>query len=344
MKYYEEDYVSPTVKKLVSILNVTLVDRDVANFIYKLNRINISESKITTMRQATSKEALAWSEELEKMNLANSVYALSTKKPKERMAIGIDEGKVHIRNAKRNMSTKRYERYWKNVKFGVCYEFDENGKKSGESKYTAEIDIKLNEFGRLMRELLIKNDYLFSKHKITLSDGAIGYNEFLQNLVGNAVHILDAMHLKEHLWILGKSLFPDLPNGQHSELAEAFVDKSYHLLKTSGFEVFIKYIKKNKPKRKNAKLWKREINYFDKNKNRLDYPYYIKLHYPLGSGVVEGGIKYVCNKRLKNGSACWRVEHVNGLLKLRIIWFNGYFDDFWSWRKKYYSTKYKWYA
>ena len=96
--------------------------------------------------------------------------------------------------------------------------------------------------------------------------------------------------------------------------------------------------------KKNKKLWEREINYFYKNETRLDYPYYIKMNYPIGSGVVEGSIKYVCNKRLKNGSPCWLLKNVSGLLKLRIIWFNNYYNEFWNWRKEKNKKKILWRA
>ncbi len=62
----------------------------------------------------------------------------------------------------------------------------------------------------------------------------------------------------------------------------------------------------------------------------MDYSTYIKMNLPIGSGVIESAIKYICNKRLKNNSACRLIKSVRDLLKLRIIWFNNYFDDFWE--------------
>ena len=77
--------------------------------------------------------------------------------------------------------------------------------------------------------------------------------------------------------------------------------------------------------------------------DRMDYPTYIKLNPSIGSGVIESVIKYDCNKRLKNNNARWLIESVRGLLKLRIIWFNNYFDDFWKFMsnklKKQYELK-----
>ncbi len=60
----------------------------------------------------------------------------------------------------------------------------------------------------------------------------------------------------------------------------------------------------------------------------MDYPTYIKLGLPLGSGVIEGAIKFLCNKRFKHNSAAWILKNVKGLLKLRIAWYNNDFDDF----------------
>ena len=251
-------------------------------------------------------------------------------------AIGLDEGKVLIRSATVDEVTGKYDRKWRNVKFGVGYPFDENGKKDGFAQYTAEVACVLNEFEKPFKELIMRTGFLLADNQAALSDGGNGYDTFLEQNCPNAIRILDAYHLKEHIWVLAKLLYKDNPDGTPAKNAIDFVALQYETLKEKGFKNFITSIQifKADIKRNQIALWEKEINYFMKNENRLDYPLYIQKKLPLGSGVVEGGIKHICNKRLKLGSACWLLKNANGILKLRIVWFNNNSNEFWNWRDK----------
>ncbi len=343
MKYYEEDFTSPAVKRLLGILAITLSDNETNKYIFELLDINISPSKITDIRQQLSQKAITWYEEMENKNLTCSIKEFENAGG-ERMVMGIDEGKVNIRSEEKNSENGKHDREWKNIKFVACYEIDENGNKDSETKYGGNIEIPLEKFGKEVRELMVKTGYLFAETQVTISDGANGYYNFLKNKAGSAIHILDAIHLKEHLWELGRSLYPELEEGKPSDLAWAFVESGYKLLKEKGYNEFITYVKKNKPRRKDKKTWDRNIQYFENNKERLNYPEYIRQGLPLGSGIIEGGIKYVCNKRLKNGSPSWLLKNAKGLLKLRIIWFNDYYDEYCNWRKNHLLLKKQWLA
>jgi len=262
-----------------------------------------------------------------------------------RLAFGLDEGKVHIRSKEKKKETNKYEYYWMNVKLGIVYPFDENGNKCGSSLQIAEIEKKMCEFKESdLKKLLSLSKYEKANDKITLSDGALGYIKLLKDICPNSYHILDAMHLKEHMWILAKLIYPD-ENGKTSPKAEKFVNYNYEILKEKGVLNLLTSLNIDKPKakcsKKKLKIWNREINYIKNNISRLDYPEYIIKKFPLGSGVVESSIKYVCNKRLKNGSPIWLLESVNGLLKLRIIYFNKFYDDFWLFRKNKLKRKFK---
>ena len=97
---------------------------------------------------------------------------------------------------------------------------------------------------------------------------------------------------------------------------------------------------KGKGVKNKLKIWNREFAYIEKNKHRMDYPDYIKRNFPIGSGVIERAIKLICNKRLKQSSAYWIHRNIDGLLKLRIIWFNNYFDSFWKYRSNKLKNKF----
>ncbi len=60
----------------------------------------------------------------------------------------------------------------------------------------------------------------------------------------------------------------------------------------------------------------RVLNYFCGHQNRLNYALRLRRGQSIGSGLVEGSIKQLLNKRMKQTGARWRVEHVGPFVKL----------------------------
>lgn len=320
-------------------MSIHLTDKEIVNYVYELNGYNLSESKILDIRQTISEDAKKWSNEEQQNHTVNEYLENFSE---ERMAVGLDEGKAFIRSEKKNEDTKKYDRAFRNVKLAVAYPIDEKGKKCGQSLYAGEIHKPLEDFGDDFKKLLIESNFNSAVTKAVLSDGANGYADFLKEHCPDAIHILDSIHLKEHIWIIAKTLHPDI-QGKPAQDAMNFVNEHYERLKENGFKSFIRilsFIKQNlKDNAAIHKIWDNELNYFNKNEYRLDYPRYIELNLPLGSGVIEGSIKHICNKRLKKGSPCWLLKSVSGLLELRIIWFTDSFNNFWEWRNYNLSKK-----
>jgi len=58
------------------------------------------------------------------------------------------------------------------------------------------------------------------------------------------------------------------------------------------------------------------LNYFAAHQTRLNYALRLRRGQSVGSGLVEGSIKQLLNKRLKQTGARWRVAHVGPLVEL----------------------------
>lgn len=58
------------------------------------------------------------------------------------------------------------------------------------------------------------------------------------------------------------------------------------------------------------------LNYFAGHQGRLNYALRLRRGQSIGSGLVEGSIKQLLNKRLKQTGARWRVEHVGPFVEL----------------------------
>jgi hypothetical protein len=72
------------------------------------------------------------------------------------------------------------------------------------------------------------------------------------------------------------------------------------------------------------------LNYFCANRERLNYALRLRRGQAIGSGLVEGSIKQLLNKRLKQTGARWRVEHVGPLVELGALAAGPEWQDFWE--------------
>ena len=60
-----------------------------------------------------------------------------------------------------------------------------------------------------------------------------------------------------------------------------------------------------------------ELNYFEANRDRMNYRRYRKDHLPIGSGTVESACKHVVAARMKRSGMTWTLERAQHMLQLR---------------------------
>ncbi len=75
------------------------------------------------------------------------------------------------------------------------------------------------------------------------------------------------------------------------------------------------------------KGWK-QINYFKKNIDRMDYDEYKEAGLPIGSGLVEGNCKFVIGKRFKGSGMRWKRADNIKVLRTRLAKLNGSLPDY----------------
>ena len=83
---------------------------------------------------------------------------------------------------------------------------------------------------------------------------------------------------------------------------------------------------RNKKKRQ---VLEGEINYLRSGKKRMNYPLYLSLGLPIGSGAVEGSCKYLIKHRFNRAGARWTDLGIKTILALRLLQAN---DD---WERLY---------
>lgn len=72
------------------------------------------------------------------------------------------------------------------------------------------------------------------------------------------------------------------------------------------------------------------LNYFAGHQSRLNYALRLRRGQSIGSGLVEGSIKQLLNKRLKQTGARWKVEHVGPFVELGALAAGPEWQAFWE--------------
>jgi hypothetical protein len=72
------------------------------------------------------------------------------------------------------------------------------------------------------------------------------------------------------------------------------------------------------------------LNYFCSHQDRLNYALRLRRGQSIGSGLVEGTIKQLLNKRIKQTGARWKVEHVGPLVELGALVASPEWQTFWE--------------
>ena len=71
-------------------------------------------------------------------------------------------------------------------------------------------------------------------------------------------------------------------------------------------------------------------NYFAGHQTRLNYALRLRRGQSIGSGLIEGTIKQLLNKRLKQTAARWKVEHVGPFVELGALAASTEWQAFWE--------------
>ncbi len=135
--------------------------------------------------------------------------------------------------------------------------------------------------------------------------------------------VLDYYHCCEHLSDAIKAC-KNLPETARTALYERL---SRRLLDTDGPAEVLDLLRRL-AKGRRAKAINDQIDYIEGHLPHIRYADLRAEHLPIGSGVVESGIRRIVNLRFKSAATFWLEEHVTPLLHLRAILKSGRWDEF----------------
>lgn len=161
---------------------------------------------------------------------------------------------------------------------------------------------------------------------VLLGDGAAWIWQQGRKCFPLAFQILDLYHALEHLMKLTTLLEANLTQAKklwRSWREELLADNVARVLQQARKRVAT-------AKRQAAKLARKEIAYFERNRSRMFYATYRQLGFFYGSGVVEAGCKTVIGQRCKASGMLWSVAGAQHVLDLRCALYGNQFDEIWD--------------
>jgi hypothetical protein len=233
----------------------------------------------------------------------------------ELLVICADGGRIQTRQKERK------ER-WKENKVGVVYDAAPGrrsraaagGYQGAEAKtktYTATMRT-WEHFGWMLRVEAEKRGYQNAKTKLFLADGARSIREMKELQFPDATFILDWAHAAEHVNDCAEAAF-----GERTAKAKAWYLKHRQMLWDGRRDELIADIRKlskrlGPPRPGDTEGSPRKVlhqnaySYFPNNKGAIDYPAFRARGWPIGSGVVEAGVKQL-GIRMKGSEKFWNI-------------------------------------
>lgn len=182
-----------------------------------------------------------------------------------------------------------------------------------------------------------------NKEWVVLVDGDLNQIRSIKNisrkLNKDVVIICDIIHVLEYIWKAGKVL------NEKDEVCQ-WVSKRFELILKGQCKTVASGMKRSATFRKLSEETREPIDkcakYLHNHSDYLLYNEYLKLGYPIATGIIEGACRYLVKDRMGITGARWGLEGAEALLRLRSLKISGDFDLYWDfYEKKQYDRNHK---
>jgi len=157
---------------------------------------------------------------------------------------------------------------------------------------------------------------------IVLADGARWIWSMGEDLLPQAVQILDFSHAKQYLWDAGKLIY-----GDGSAFVGPWVKEQEMLLLADKVEQVLTHLERFLDL---APALATILRYFHQNASRMRYGTYRHRGYFIGSGAIESAGKQLSAARIKGPGMRWNIAELNSLLTLRCVLLEHSWAAYWA--------------
>lgn len=225
------------------------------------------------------------------------------------------------------------EEQWKEVKLGRIFRSDKRVDRVGinrnmitSSQFIAHLG-NHNEFWDKMDKHI---EAIPKKQRVFLCDGAAWIWNRVEDSYGESIQIVDFFHAKEHLSVVVSPIFRNKEKQKKEWLA-----RQEQLLFKNNIKGVIKELKKLSKIHTSCKEdLDREINYFSKHTNRMQYGTFRQNGYLIGSGPIESAHRKVIQQRLKLSGQRWTMKGLQAIVTLRAAYLSGEWNQVFNLIKK----------
>lgn len=232
--------------------------------------------------------------------------------PADLLVVEVDGSQLPIRGAEP----------WKEAKVGLTYRQDFNTHRplKGSARYVALVGGQ-SEFAPLLEEALHIEAVDEVPTVIWLGDGAPSNWNLADQLVPDAIQVLDWHHAVEHAVDCGKVLL-----GEDSPLLLSWHARSEALLASGDVDAVIAELMACLPLAQLRRGRDRAdclaalddlVRYYRTNAHRMKYRLFREHHFPIGSGAVESAHRHVLQTRMKRAGQHWAMRNARRMARLR---------------------------
>jgi hypothetical protein len=180
-------------------------------------------------------------------------------------------------------------------------------------------------FGQLVWAEAVRREFSEAVDSLVVGDGAPWIWNLASEHFSSSRQVVDWYHAKQHLYTVANALF-----GQDTAESHAWVkQKETPLYQGHARQIANEFRDLAKTKPRSAKVLRREAGYFENNQRRMQYLETREDGFPIGSGMIESGIKQF-RSRLVGPGMHWKRESAERILPLRAVILSNRFDQVWN--------------
>lgn len=325
---WEKNWSEGVAKEAVWISGVVDSFEEAEEVMRRIGHLEMSDSTIwrRVEKWGSKFEELAKerSEQATMLPKRGEIIAPIAQRGNERMGVAMDGGMVHI-----------LEEGWKELKAGCVYDIEQRSTFDKESQEWIELGHAVNNsyvahlggpevFGQLVWAEAKERGWEEVYDSQVMGDGA----RWIWNL--GAEHFYDSFqtvdwyHSSDHLHTAAQLCYPDDPAARQ---------RWYNASETTLFQGHAEKIAADLDQRasgnsQRAKDLRTEAGYFENNKRRMQYLELREDGYPIGSGMIESGIKQF-KARFTGPGMRWSREGIERLIPIRGAILSQQFDTIW---------------
>lgn len=326
------DHCTPTLASEVSLTVVAMSSMDEAERTLNDRGIKLDIKTIRNIVLRYAERAKAAQRACPGLDPGIQGYQFGETLSGRRVVISTDGGRIRIRKDKRGPKTekgrRRYSTKWREPKLLIIYVVNEEGKMEREiAPFIDGVMRGPDAIFRLLGYYLSGMEIKNVDRILFIADGARWIWNRVPKLMmdlelrsNQVFELIDFYHAVEHL---GK--VAACRKSWKSSERKRWLSKHIQMLKDGKIDQVIEAIK-GLCHGRNSKGFRREQNYFERNRHRMAYDLAVNMKLPIGSGAIESAIRRVVNLRLKGAGIFWHVDNAEAMLLLRSYFKSGRWD------------------